>query len=220
VIPRHRRGDDSRAGNSPNLQIPYIIQAKPKMTGESFAYYFSVQVSDTPISGGHGELSTKRLSSPGWEGDGRHGDRALEDRKGQDVVDCDGKKIGTLEDVYFEAGLRKAIFGCVKSHTLGQRHLLVPLTGASVARPRPSCLSTGPGQGRPTARARLRSHGGRAGPGGAAVDAMRIVHRTRRRANAAAEFGPDRSMGASWSRSGSRAPMRRPAWPGHAHIGR
>jgi len=58
----------------------------------------------------------------------------IEDRKGQDVVDCDGKRIGTLEDVYFEAGLRKAIFGCVKSHTVGQRHLLVPLTGASVSR--------------------------------------------------------------------------------------
>jgi hypothetical protein len=58
----------------------------------------------------------------------------IEEWKGQDVVDRDGEKIGKLEDVYFEAGSRDAVFGCVKSGMFGRRHLLVPLAGASVSR--------------------------------------------------------------------------------------
>jgi sporulation protein YlmC with PRC-barrel domain len=37
----------------------------------------------------------------------------IEEWQGQDVVDCDGEKIGKLEDVYFEAGSREAVFGSV-----------------------------------------------------------------------------------------------------------
>jgi len=58
----------------------------------------------------------------------------IEEWTGQNVVDCDGEKIGKLEDVYFEAGTRDAIFGCVRSGMLGRRHLLVPLAGATVSR--------------------------------------------------------------------------------------
>jgi hypothetical protein len=58
----------------------------------------------------------------------------IEEWTGQDVVDCDGEKIGKLEDVYFEAESRDAVFGCVKSGMLGRRHLLVPLAGASLSR--------------------------------------------------------------------------------------
>jgi hypothetical protein len=58
----------------------------------------------------------------------------IEEWTGQDVVDCDGEKIGKLEDVYFEANSRNAVFGCVKSGMLGRRHLLVPLAGASLSR--------------------------------------------------------------------------------------
>jgi hypothetical protein len=58
----------------------------------------------------------------------------IEEWKGQDVVDRDGEKIGKLEDVYFEAGSREAVFGCVKAGMLGRRHFLVPLAGASVSR--------------------------------------------------------------------------------------
>jgi uncharacterized protein YrrD len=58
----------------------------------------------------------------------------IEEWKGQDVVDCDGEKIGKLEDVYFEADSRTAVFGCVKIGMLGRRHLLVPLEGASLSR--------------------------------------------------------------------------------------
>ena len=54
--------------------------------------------------------------------------------KGRDVVDRDGEKIGKLEDVYFEEDSREPVFGCVKTGMLGRRHILVPLTGASVSR--------------------------------------------------------------------------------------
>jgi hypothetical protein len=58
----------------------------------------------------------------------------IEGWEGQDVVDCDGEKIGKLEDVYFETDSREAVFGCVKTGMLGRRHFLVPLAGASVSR--------------------------------------------------------------------------------------
>lgn len=58
----------------------------------------------------------------------------IEEWQGQNVVDCDGEKIGKLEDVYFEADTRTAVFGCVKTGMLGRRHLLVPLAGASLSR--------------------------------------------------------------------------------------
>jgi len=52
---------------------------------------------------------------------------------GQDVVDCDGRKIGTLEDVYLAAGSSEAVFACVKTGILGRRHFLVPLAGARLS---------------------------------------------------------------------------------------
>jgi hypothetical protein len=58
----------------------------------------------------------------------------IEEWAGQDVVDRDGEKIGKLEDVYFEAGTRNALFGCVKAGMLGRRHFLVPIADATVAR--------------------------------------------------------------------------------------
>jgi hypothetical protein len=58
----------------------------------------------------------------------------IEEWKGQDVVDCDGEKIGKLEDIYFEAGSRDAVFGSVKTGMLGRRHFLVPLAGATISR--------------------------------------------------------------------------------------
>jgi sporulation protein YlmC with PRC-barrel domain len=58
----------------------------------------------------------------------------IADWKGQDVVDRDGEKIGKLEDVYFEEGSREPVFGCVKTGMLGRRHILVPLTDATVSR--------------------------------------------------------------------------------------
>ena len=58
----------------------------------------------------------------------------IEEWEGQDVLDSDGEKIGKLEDIYFEAGSRNAVFGSVKTGMLGRRHFLVPLAGATVSR--------------------------------------------------------------------------------------
>lgn len=60
----------------------------------------------------------------------------IEDWKGQDVVDPEGEKVGTLEDVYFEAGSGEAVLGAVKTGFLGRKTYLVPLEGASVTRDR------------------------------------------------------------------------------------
>jgi hypothetical protein len=58
----------------------------------------------------------------------------IERWEGQSVVDCDGKRIGTLEDVYLAAGSSDAAFACVKAGMLGRRHFVVPLAGASLSR--------------------------------------------------------------------------------------
>jgi hypothetical protein len=58
----------------------------------------------------------------------------IEEWAGQNVVDRDGEKVGKLEDVYFAAGSREVVFGCVKAGMLGRRHFLVPFADASVAR--------------------------------------------------------------------------------------
>jgi hypothetical protein len=58
----------------------------------------------------------------------------IEAREGQTVIDCDGQKIGTLEDVYLAAGSSEAVFAYVKTGLLGRRHVLVPLAGSSLSR--------------------------------------------------------------------------------------
>jgi PRC-barrel domain protein len=57
----------------------------------------------------------------------------IEQWDGQTVVDCDGKKIGTVEDVYLAAGSSEAVFAYVKTGMLGRGHCLVPLAGASLS---------------------------------------------------------------------------------------
>ncbi len=54
--------------------------------------------------------------------------------EGQHVVDCEGEKIGRLEDIYFEMGVPEPAFACVQAGMLGRRHVLVPLAGASLSR--------------------------------------------------------------------------------------
>jgi PRC-barrel domain protein len=54
----------------------------------------------------------------------------IEQWEGHTVVDRDGKKIGTVEDVYLAAGTSEAVFAYVKTGMLGRGHSLVPLAGA------------------------------------------------------------------------------------------
>ena len=58
----------------------------------------------------------------------------IEQWEGQNVVDCDGKKLGKLEDVYLAADLSEAVFAYVKTRIRRRRHFLVPLAGASLSR--------------------------------------------------------------------------------------
>ena len=56
------------------------------------------------------------------------------DWRGQDVYDCDGERLGKLEEVFFDAADGEARFATVKSGLLGRHVSLVPLADASVGR--------------------------------------------------------------------------------------
>jgi hypothetical protein len=58
----------------------------------------------------------------------------LADWKGQDVVDRDGEKLGTLAHVLYDGEVDEPAFAAVKSGTLGRHLTLVPLTGSVVGR--------------------------------------------------------------------------------------
>ena len=60
----------------------------------------------------------------------------IRDWRGQDVVDPDGQKIGTLEDVYFDIDTTEPQFACVKTGLFGRRVTFVPLAGAVAGRDR------------------------------------------------------------------------------------
>jgi hypothetical protein len=59
---------------------------------------------------------------------------AIEEWKGQDVVDPDGEKLGKLEEVWFRAGEDEPVLAAVKSGVLGRKHNLVPFAGSTVSR--------------------------------------------------------------------------------------
>ena len=58
----------------------------------------------------------------------------IADWKGQDVVDLDGEKLGTLEHVMYDGEVDEPAFAAVKSGTLGKRLTFVPLTRSTVSR--------------------------------------------------------------------------------------
>jgi hypothetical protein len=58
----------------------------------------------------------------------------IADWKGQDVVDLDGEKLGTLEHVMYDGEVDEPAFAAVKSGTLGKRLTYVPLTRSTVSR--------------------------------------------------------------------------------------
>lgn len=58
----------------------------------------------------------------------------LRDWRGQDIVDAEGGKIGTLESVYFDTASEEPAFAAVQIGIIGRRRLtFVPLAGAVVA---------------------------------------------------------------------------------------
>ena len=58
----------------------------------------------------------------------------LADWKGQDVLDLDGEKLGTLHHVMYDSEVDEPAFAAVKSGTLGKRLTYVPLTRSVVGR--------------------------------------------------------------------------------------
>lgn len=58
----------------------------------------------------------------------------IEDWRGADLVDKDGEKIGTLEEVYAPGADAEPGVGTVKVGTFRSKHLAFPLEGATVGR--------------------------------------------------------------------------------------
>jgi hypothetical protein len=58
----------------------------------------------------------------------------LADWRGQSVVDPDGEKIGSLEELFYDGETDTPAFIAVKSGLIGKHLTLVPLAGASVGR--------------------------------------------------------------------------------------
>lgn len=59
---------------------------------------------------------------------------AIQDWKGQDVVDVAEQKVGRLEDVWFRVDGAQAVLISVKRGLLGRKRHLVPLQGSTVTR--------------------------------------------------------------------------------------
>jgi PRC-barrel domain len=58
----------------------------------------------------------------------------LAEWKGQDVVDRDGDKLGTLVHVMYDNEVDEPAFAAIKSGALGRRLTYVPLTGSTAGR--------------------------------------------------------------------------------------
>ncbi|HEX3874337.1 MAG TPA: PRC-barrel domain-containing protein [Solirubrobacteraceae bacterium] len=59
---------------------------------------------------------------------------AINEWRGQDVVDPDDQKIGRLEEIYYDRHSNAPGFACVATGLFGRRLNFVPLDGASMAR--------------------------------------------------------------------------------------
>jgi sporulation protein YlmC with PRC-barrel domain len=57
----------------------------------------------------------------------------IRDWQGKDVLGSDGKKIGTVEDVYFDIETDEPRFLCVKAGWLGHHVILVPSAGVTAS---------------------------------------------------------------------------------------
>jgi uncharacterized protein YrrD len=52
--------------------------------------------------------------------------------QGKDLVDCDGEKIGRLQDVYVDVETDEPMFGTVKEGLIGRHLTFVPLAGITI----------------------------------------------------------------------------------------
>ncbi len=54
--------------------------------------------------------------------------------RGQDVLDPEDRRVGRLEEIYYDRHANSPGFACVKTGLFGRRLSFVPLTGASMSR--------------------------------------------------------------------------------------
>jgi uncharacterized protein YrrD len=58
--------------------------------------------------------------------------RDIAEWQGRDLVDCDGERIGKLEEVYFDVETNEPQFGTVKEGLFGRHLTFVPLAGVTI----------------------------------------------------------------------------------------
>jgi PRC-barrel domain len=58
--------------------------------------------------------------------------RDIAEWHGRDLVDCDGERIGKLEEVYFDVETNEPQFGTVKEGLFGRHLTFVPLAGVTI----------------------------------------------------------------------------------------
>jgi hypothetical protein len=58
--------------------------------------------------------------------------RELAEWHGRDLIDCNGERIGKLEEVYFDVETDEPQFGTVKEGFIGRHLTFVPLTGITI----------------------------------------------------------------------------------------
>jgi hypothetical protein len=58
--------------------------------------------------------------------------RNIAEWHGRRLVDCDGEKIGKLEDVYVDVETDEPMFGTVKEGRIGRHLTFVPLSGVTI----------------------------------------------------------------------------------------
>ncbi len=58
--------------------------------------------------------------------------RDLAEWRGRELIDCNGEKIGKLEDVYFDIESDEPQFGTVKEGWIGRHLTFVPLIGVAI----------------------------------------------------------------------------------------
>ena len=58
--------------------------------------------------------------------------QSIAEWRGKDLVDCEGDKIGKLQDVYVDVETDEAIFGTVKEGLIGRHLTFVPLVGITI----------------------------------------------------------------------------------------
>lgn len=78
------------------------------------------------------------------------------DWRGKPLIDCDGERIGKLQDVYVDVETDEPVFGTVKEGLIGRHLTFVPLQGAVAS---PEGLQVGISKGQIESAPNIKSEG-------------------------------------------------------------